>query len=177
MFKRLALGDESALDQIVKKYWHELLTRVFRILRNRYWAEEVLMDVFLELWKQRLKVGFMKYPHTWLHKVANNKAVDRFRKEFAHLSDSLEEVVETVNEQSPEEEMDSKEMKNIMASAIDQLPPAEKKVYVLRTVEGWPVKEIAAALGRSTNTIRNELANSRKSIQKIISNYLHLLLF
>lgn len=177
MFERLAIGDESALQQIIDQYKDELLARIMQVVHNRYWAEEIQMDVFLELWEQRQKVGAMKYPRAWLFRVAINKAVDRFRKENPYMLLSLEAAAGMGNEKIPDDEIDANELKEIIALAIEQLSPKVKQVYLLSTQEQWPVKKIAEVLGRSPNTIRNELVASRKALIKIISNYLHLLIF
>lgn len=177
MFKRLALGDESALQQIIDKYSDALLEHIFRIARNRHWAEEIQMDAFLELWEQRQKVALMEYPRAWLFKVAYYKANDRMRKESAHSLVSVEVLKEVKTEVPLEDEIDANEIRKIIMLAVEQLPPKGKKVYLLNAQEQWPVKKIAGILGRSPNTIRNELVISRKSLIKMIRNYLHLLLF
>ncbi|MBZ4189317.1 sigma-70 family RNA polymerase sigma factor [Niabella pedocola] len=177
MFKRLALGDESALHQIIDNYGDELLARIFRVVHNRYWAEEIQMDVFLELWEQREKVSLMAHPKAWLLKVAYNKTVDRLRKEIHYIPVPLEYLEDTENKGALDDEISLDELTNIIAAAIEELPPKEKRVYILSTEERWSIKKIAEVLGRSPNTIRNELVIARKSIRKIVSNYLHLFLF
>lgn len=177
MFKRLALGDESALNQIIDTYGDELLERIRWLIHDRNWAKEIQMDVFLELWEQRKEVAFMEYPKAWLLKVAYYKAVDRYRKEINYLYLPLEELAETENKNTLKDEIDLNELKNIIEAAIEQLPPKQRQVFILRTLDRWSIKKIAEALRRSPYTIKNELVIARKSIQKIINNYLHLLLF
>lgn len=177
MFNRLALGDETALNQIVDEYGDALIAYTFRIVHDYQHAEEIKMDVLLELWERRQQVALMKYPTAWLFKVARNKAIDLFRKESSHLTVSLEALTESANEIGLEDEILLRETKSILASAIDQLPPQEKRIYKLSTEEGWHIKDIAELLKRSPNTIRNELAIARVSLKKIISYYLHLLFF
>ncbi len=177
MFKRLALGDESALHQIIDKYGDELLARILKVVRHRSWAEEIQMDVFFELWQHRKEVALMEHPKAWLFKVAYYKTVDRFRKEINYLYVPLEDVVEIETENSLKDENDLNELKNIIEAAIEKLPPKERRVFLLRTQDQWSIKKIAEVLGRSPYTIKNELVIARKSIRKIVSNYLHLLLF
>jgi len=75
------------------------------------------------------------------------------------------------------EEYVTNELKLIIEVAIEQLPLKEKRVFLLRTQDQWSIKKIAASLGRSPYTIKNQLGNARKAIRKVVSHYLQLSFF
>lgn len=170
-FRQLALGDEVAFEQIFHAFNARLFPFICSITKSEAAAEEIVQEVFLKLWLHRESLATVNEPAAWLIRVASNLSLNWLRKQAVHVR-AVKILMEKQSANLPiiEDEMDLKNLKAIIAAAIEQLPPKRKQIYIMSRDQGLSRKEIAAALGISESTIKNQLNSALGHIQEYIKN-------
>lgn len=153
---RIAKGDEAAFDAFMDHYSSQLYHYAYGIIGNRESAEEIVSDVFFEIWKNRTGILEIESMAAYLRTITFRKAVSYLRHENtlpAQVSlDDLENF--TVSPVSaPDEDMISREEIDTLNRAIAELPPKCRHVFFLAKIDRLPYKEIARMLQISVATI------------------------
>ena len=155
---RIVDGDEIAFNRFMEHYSSRLYHYTFALLGQKESAEEIVSDVFFEVWKNRKSLAEIGY----------QKAISFLRKETGKYELSFDDIEDFIFEpvQSPAEEMISKEEMAKINDAIQQLPPKCKHVFFLAKIDGLPYKDIADMLNISVKTINNHIAFALDEIAK-----------
>lgn len=166
---RIINGDEAAFYRFMECYSSRLYHYVFALIGQKEPAEEVVSDVFYEVWKNRKTLGGIENMNAWIQTITYRKAISYLRKETGKTELSLDGIGDFIFApiQSPDEAMISKEEMEKINNAIQQLPPKCKHVFFLAKIEGLPYKEIAKLLDISVKTINNHIAFA---LEKIAEN-------
>lgn len=161
-------GDEMAFNRFMEHYSSRLYHYAFALLGQKESAEEIVSDVFFEVWKNRKDLGQIENMNAWIQTITYRKAISCLRKDTGKSELSFDEIGDFVFEpvQSPDEEMISKEEMAKINNAIQQLPPKCKHVFFLAKMEGLPYKEIAEMLDISVKTINNHIAFALEGIAR-----------
>lgn len=164
--------DEVALARIIDKFADDLFIYTCCIVKSKSLAEEVVDDVFIELWKNRQSVCQIENMKSWLLVLARNKSISMLRKEQRHSYHTLldDEAFEIAcSFQTPDEQIiSSEEVANINA-AIGKLPPRCQEVFVLAKIQKLPYKEISSILNISVKTINAHIAKALSVISEAIN--------
>jgi len=153
-------------------------------------AEDILQDVFYQLTESILSMRPIEQLTSWLFTVARNKITDRYRKrkhEPMHIGPESEE--EDQNRQSALEGLlfdatdtpESIYMRSLFwrafEEALDELPPAQKEVFVMHEIEGISFNEISATTGLGINTLlsrkRYAVLHLRKRLHDLRDEFLN----
>src|SRR5687767_4867955 len=128
-------------------------------------ADELTQDVFVRVWQ---KLGTFRGESsfgTWLHRLAVNVIIERFRtlgtSRDRFLADS-EAVLERMPGTSGTSRFDTK---MDLDNAMKRLPPGARAVFVLHDIEGYRHEEIGALLGVSIGTSKSQLHRARMSLR------------
>ena len=167
---KIKKGEETSFRHFVNSYSKDLFYYAQCFVRSKETAEEVVSDVFLDVWRHREEIDEIKNIKAWLLTLTHNKAISYLRKaENSSEIASWEEIDDFQiigNLQTPDEEMISKEEIAQINSLIQTLPPKCKVVFALAKIERLPYKEIADMLNISVKTINVHVAKALE----IISN-------
>jgi RNA polymerase sigma-70 factor (family 1) len=157
---RIVNGDEAAFYRFMERYSSRLYHYVFALIGQKEPAEEVVSDVFYEVWKNRSGLAEIENMNAWIQTITYRKAISYLRKETGKAEVLLDDIGDFIFApiQSPDEEMISKEEMEKINDAIQKLPPKCKHVFFLAKIEGLPYKEIAKLLDISVKTINNHIA-------------------
>ena len=159
---RAAAGDVSAFERI----YHEYLPRVHSLVRRMAGGrdtDELTQDVFVRAWQ---KLGSFRGDSafsTWLHRLAVNVVIERFRTETARrqrLRDG-EDIVEALPARSR-----SRDLSMDFETALTKLPDGAREIFVLHDVEGYKHQEIAALLDISAGTSKAQLHRARMMLRR-----------
>jgi len=135
-------------------------------------AEEIVSDVFLELWQNKGKAEDIQNLKAWLVTVAHNKTISHLRKKECQARivswDEMEYFVMPSDWQTADEQIISREEMEKINRIIKSLSPRCRQCFVLAKEEEMPYKEIANLLGLSVNTVNNHIANALKQIAEAL---------
>lgn len=157
-----------AFCRFMERYSSRLYHYVFALIGQKEPAEEVVSDVFYEIWRNRKVLGGIENMNAWIQTITYRKSVSYLRKEKGKAEVQFDDVGDFIFApiQSPDEEMISKEEMEKINDAIQKLPPKCKHVFFLAKIEGLPYKEIANLLNISVKTINNHIAFALGEIAK-----------
>ena len=163
IIERLLQRDETAVSLLYDKYSSALLGAIIRIVPNRVFAEEVLQDVFIKIWRNIEQYDNKKGKFfTWLVNIARNAAIDGTRqKGYKRQNQDIENVVNTI---------DANQSVSLNPETIglneltQQLPPDYKILVDLIYFQGFTQAEAAEHLNMPLGTVKTRL---RVAINKL----------
>jgi RNA polymerase sigma-70 factor (ECF subfamily) len=196
----LRAGDERAFASLVDELSGAMI-RVARIyVPTRALAEEVVQDTWLAVLQGLDRFEGRSSLKTWIFRILMNRAMTRGQREhrtvpFSSLFDPATDRGEPSVDPSrfqdaasrhhggwlhpptrwegvPEERLLSKETLAQVGRAIDELPPAQREVIVLRDVQGWKSKAVCNVLGISETNQRVLLHRARSKVRRALEQYL-----
>jgi RNA polymerase sigma-70 factor (family 1) len=173
----MAKDDEAAFRYIYNIYHQKIYSFSYFLTRSTTLAEDITQEIFVKIWVNREKLSAINNFENWLAAVIKNhtyNCLSRSAKERLVL-DSLKKPDEKIAP-AAENNMISKEFDLLLRNAINRLPPQQKKVYLLRRQDGLELKEIAALLGLSINTIKNHLKAALSGIRTVCEQNIGLII-
>ncbi len=164
LFARIVKGDQQAFGQLYDLSCTLLYTLALRVLGNREEAEEVLQDVYLEVWRKvaRYDVG-RGTPVAWLITLTRSRAIDRLRARTARGHQTTDSLEQDTGAQirdtgpSPFETQADQELRLAVGSAMASLPAAQQQAIELAYYEGLSHMEIAARLNQPLGTVKTRI--------------------
>lgn len=165
---RITKGDQAAFEAFMDYYSTSLYHYAFSIVKNKEMVEELISDVFVDVWKQRKDLLEIEHISGWLYKITNRKAISVLR----HLASIPGQVsiddVESLNISpliSPDESMIKQEEMDSLYRAIEELPTKCKHVFSLAKIEKLPYKEISDILNISVATINYHIGFAMNALK------------
>lgn len=163
-----------AFDTVYERYSHKLFSFVFRILKNKSEAEDIVQEVFVKIWEARETLGDHKLLNSYIFTIAYNSSIDLIRKRInndkylEHLKNS------SVTQFTPSSvsQVEYNELNRRVEQLIANLPERQKQVYLLHREQGLTYPEIAQKLGISKNTVENHMAKALKYLRQNIDDSL-----
>jgi RNA polymerase sigma-70 factor (ECF subfamily) len=155
---QMAAGDQSALATLYDTTSRLVFGLVLRILTDRATAEEVLLDIYTQVWRQAGAYDNKRgAPLAWLMTIARSRAIDRLRsgRHEQQSKEPLDSVGElSANTENPEEATAISERRTLVRSALESLSPEQREVIELAYYSGLSHSEIAARLGQPLGTVK-----------------------
>jgi RNA polymerase sigma-70 factor, ECF subfamily len=168
-------GDLAAFEELVNRYERRIFRLTMHITQNREDAEDATQDAFLKSFKNLDGFEGGSRFYTWLVRIAVNEALMRLRRRRPNVV-SLDEPVETEEDliphqikdwgPNPEQRFASTEMNQILTSAIDELEPAYRTVFLLRDTEQLSTEETAKMLAISEAAVKSRLLRARLKLRQ-----------
>lgn len=154
---RIAKGDEQALDAFMDHYSDFLYRTAYGVTGDKETAEEVVSDVFLEVWKKRKTLLEIDSMSSYLRTLAYRMAisVNRYNttRNFSELETEEIEMFQAHTLEAPDDEFISREEVEQINRAIEELPPKCRHVFTLAKLEDVSYNEISNLLNISVSTI------------------------
>ena len=157
-----AAGDVSAFEQVYRTHLPRVHSLVRRMTGGRD-TDEVTQDVFVRVWQ---KLGTFRGDSafsTWLHRLAVNVVIERFRSESLRRQRlrAGDDVFDTIA--AP---VRSRDLSMDFETALAKLPDGAREVFVLHDVEGYKHHEIASLLDISAGTSKAQLHRARMMLRR-----------
>ncbi|HVF44574.1 MAG TPA: sigma-70 family RNA polymerase sigma factor [Pyrinomonadaceae bacterium] len=169
LLRAVARGDESAFARVYDRYSPILLGLMLRILRSRAEAEDVLQEVFLQVWQRAHSFDASRgRAFTWLVTLARSRAIDRLRSVGSRERAAVRSAEDAPPESEPAEWADAAavraERAEAVREALAELPEEQRQVLVLAYLEGMSQSEIAAAKNQPLGTVKTR---TRSALRKL----------
>jgi RNA polymerase sigma factor (sigma-70 family) len=159
---------DSEISAVVVRERSRLGNFIRRRIGNPEEAEDILQDVFYEFVEEYRLPESIEQASAWLFRVARNRIVDRFRKKkevpMSETGDEEEYRLDLAlpsPDAGPEAEYARAVLLDALREALDELPEAQREVFVEHELEGRSFKEMAAQSGVAINTL---LARKRYAV-------------
>jgi RNA polymerase sigma-70 factor (family 1) len=166
----------SAFRELYSRYWKKLFDEAYKRLRSKEQAEEVVQELFTNLWTKRQSIQISTTISAYLFSSVAHHVIDIYRKEMvrARYSQAFK-IVNTEADTSTEDGIMLKDLTYTIEEEISQLPDKCRSVYELSRKEHKTNKEIASCLGISEKTVEQHLTKALKKIRFTLSHYMLIL--
>lgn len=174
-------GDDSAFEELVRRYDRNVFRIAQHITQNREDAEDVVQEAFLKAYGNLAQFQEQSKFYTWLVRIAVNEALMKLRRRRPERTVSLDEEIKTEDDSLPREIADwspnpeqlynQSELGEILSKTIQGLPPGFRTVFVLRDVEGLSTEETAAALDLSVPAVKSRLLRARLQLRERLGKF------
>ena len=192
LLTRAAEGDEEAFRELTDPYRRELQFHAYRILGSMQDAEDALQETMLGAWRGLSRFEERASVRSWLYRIATNRCLDALRDaarrppaapdppfappaptRFAEPTwlepypDSLlEDIIDT--SPGPDARYETREAVELaFIAALQQLPPRQRSVLVLRDVLGFHAPEVADMLSTSQDSVKSALKRARATLERL----------
>jgi RNA polymerase sigma-70 factor (ECF subfamily) len=175
LLRRVAQGDRRGFEELYDRFSGVLFSTAYRVLNNQEAAEDVLQDVFIQIWeKAPLYDPTRGKPMTWAVTLTRNKAIDRLRSTVRRnrLQDDVEREVETFEQFDDRSSFDavaSGETSKLVREAIQKLSKDQREAIELAFFSSLTQTEIAERLGEPLGTIKARIRRGMMKLKDVIS--------
>lgn len=171
LLKGVASQDEAALAALYDRYRVILFGLLVRILNNREEAEDVLQEVFLQVWRRAADFDENRgRPFTWLVTLARSRGIDRLRNlaarervAVAGAKDEAEAVSDAASDAFRSEQ------RGLVTNALAQLPDEQQYPLMLAYFDGLTQTEIAARLGAPLGTVKTRMRTGMMKLREMLA--------
>ena len=155
-------GDPEAFAELLTRHGPRLRAHVLRLLGASDEVDDVVQETFVVAW---LKLPTLADPGAvegWLRRVASRKAVDRLRRRHPSVALAAEELPD--DDRAPALVVQTRSELVALHAALDELPQAQRRCWVLRELADYSYGDIAEELTVPVSTVRGLLARARKGV-------------
>ncbi|HEY0384783.1 MAG TPA: sigma-70 family RNA polymerase sigma factor, partial [Pyrinomonadaceae bacterium] len=174
LLRAIAGGDEAALSALYDRYKSILFSLILRILHSQPEAEDILQDVFIQVWKKAADFDEARgRAFTWLATLARSRAIDRLRQ----LS-SRERTATEASRETPEVWIDAEddairsEQSAVVRGALAELPEEQRRTLLLAYFEGLTQTEIADRLNAPLGTVKTRMRSGMIKLRELLGDRL-----
>ena len=168
LIERIVQRDQTALAALYDRYGGMLSSVLNRILRDTQAAEEILQDIFFQLWRNpsRFDAARGSLPG-WLMVIARNRAISRLRHHNPAAGGELAEAaaVSTVNIETAAAQQ---QLIGRVKGALENLPAEQRAAIELAYFEGMSHSEIAQRTGDPLGTVKTRLRSAVESLKRTL---------
>jgi len=169
---KFSAGDEKAIELLFNKYYKYLCACVYKLIKDSNTAEDIVQEVFMELWKKREKLNINISIKAYMRRASINKTLNHIRAKKVNFEDESELLIVPSGGSSSQENIEGMELKTHISKAIDQLPDKCRIIFAMSRYEEMTYKEIAASLDISVKTVENQISKALKLLKAELKPYL-----
>jgi RNA polymerase sigma-70 factor (ECF subfamily) len=172
--RRFLEGDESAFDELVKRYTAPVYSLGYRMLGSAEAAEDAVQEIFAKVYRAAGRFDLSQRFFPWLYTIALNHLRSQLRsrkKLFNSGALAFDEELSTPGGggRGPEEEVMRQEAEEQVQKALQQLKPIQRAVFLLRNMQELSVHETANILDIPENTVKTHFRRAREELRKKLS--------
>jgi RNA polymerase sigma-70 factor (ECF subfamily) len=174
-------GDVAAFEQLVERYDVRLLRIAQHVTHNREDAQDAVQEAFLKVFRKLAQFQETSRFSTWLIRITINESLMKVRKQRGSREVSLDSDFQSEEEAAPFEFADctpnpeelcrGSEFRNILRSALQELPPDLGVIFALRDIEGFSTEQTAEVLPLTQVAVKSRLWRARLQLRERLSKY------
>jgi RNA polymerase sigma-70 factor (ECF subfamily) len=169
LIRRIAVGDQLAMRTLFGRHRITLYRWLLRLVGDQALAEDVLSEVFLDVWRQAASFEARSSVSTWLLAIARHKALSarRRRTETELDEENASRLVDPADD--PELTLQKKDRAELVRGALAGLSSEQGEVIDLVYYHGKSIKEVAQIVGTPEATVKTRMFYARKKLAALIA--------
>ncbi len=163
----------KGIELIFGQYYEVMCRSAIRITKDRTLAEDIVQEVFYELFKKREQLKIVSLLG-YLKRAVYNRSINKVkgRKDHVDADEMAYELTDNLN--NSQDDMEYDELETFINGVIDSLPEKCRLVFVLNRFEQLSYKEVAAKLEISVKTVENQMSKALKILRAEFENFKNL---
>jgi RNA polymerase sigma-70 factor (ECF subfamily) len=168
LVERIAAGDKLAMQVLFARYRTPVYRWLYRFVGNETAAEDLLSDVFFDVWQQAGRFEGRSAVTTWLLSIARFKALSaRRRRTHAELDETIETTVAD-SADNAEVALEKKHQGEVLRGAMTKLSPEHREIIDLVYYHEKSVDDAAQVLGIPSATVKTRMFYARKKLAELV---------
>ncbi len=167
LVRKFNAGDESAFNEIVKKYQKKIYWHARQMLGDHLDADEVTQEVLIVLYKKLKTFNFKSSLFTWIYRIVTTRSLNQIKrnqiKRFLPFENANEK--ELAEKRDIIDDIINKEKLDKLNKILQKIPPKQRQVFILRNFEQLSYEEISKITGKSVGGLK---ANYFHALKKIL---------
>jgi RNA polymerase sigma-70 factor (ECF subfamily) len=165
---RIATGDRLAMQVLFARHHVRVYRFVLRLVRDESVAEDLISDVFLDVWRQAGRFEGRSAVSTWMLAIARFKALSALRRRTDEALD--EEAAEAIEDPSddPEVALEKKDKSAVIRKCLEGLSAEHREIVDLVYYHEKSVEEVAQIVGIPENTVKTRMFYARKRLAELL---------
>lgn len=165
ILEKLKEGDPLAYNQLFDKYYMPLCVYSLKYCDSFELAEDIVQDLFIKLWDEKLYMKFDNPMSPYLFKAVKNNTLQSIKKQAKYQFDAIENMVNKLMEDEPLDFATLEAEKKKLYEQVEALPEKSKEVFKAIVLENMKYKEVAERLDISVNTVKTHYARALKQLR------------
>ncbi|WP_373520865.1 RNA polymerase sigma factor [Aquiflexum sp.] len=174
LLSQIKQGDAKAFDSLFYRYWEPLFSAAFARLKSQDLAQDVVQDVFIDLWKRKDSLVIKRTLEVYLFtsvKYGVFKAIDT-SKGHEQLQDT-----QLIDDFGSDKILELEELYDIIESKLDLLPKTSSEIFRMYKYNGLSAVEISEITGMAPQSIHNSIQKTLNFLRSELKEYSPLILF
>ena len=169
LIRLIAAGDKRAMQILFARHNVRVFRFVFRFVGDKSAAEDLVSEVFLDVWRQAGRFQGRSQVTTWLLAIARNKALSALRgRSNEELDEDVAVGIEDPQD-NPEVTLQNRQKAEILLNCLTKLSPAHREVTDLVYYHEKSIDEVAEITGLPQNTVKTRMFYARKRIAELMA--------
>jgi RNA polymerase sigma-70 factor (ECF subfamily) len=170
--RKIQRGDINSFEKLFHRFYPGLCGYAESLVGKREIAEEVVQDVFYNVWKNRETLRINRSWQSYLYRSIYNNSMMHLRKmRREHPMDERNTFDYEVDTPDPSELMQLNEVSELVARTLEDLPDRTREIFRLNRQEGLKYREIAKKLSISIKTVEANMGKALKALRKSLEKY------
>ena len=170
LLKHVANGDKTAMHIMFARHRKRVFNFIQRKVGNPAIAEDLISQVFLDVWRSANKFECRAKVSTWLLAIARFKAISSLRRRACENVDQDDVYGIADAGETPEAALDRKERSGILRACIGRLSPPHREIIDLYYYHEKSIAEVSKLIGIPDGTAKSRLFNARKQLARVLMN-------
>ncbi|GAB4000832.1 RNA polymerase sigma-70 factor [Spirosoma daeguense] len=172
LLERLGTGDQQAFQEIYQRYWFKLYEVARRKVLTEEDAEEIVQDIFVDLWERR-ELLLIQDISKFLYKAVKYQLLDYLKAKFVRQAyQDSKQRFNLDTDTHTEEQLALKDLSEAILTGIDQLPAKTQEIFRLNRLEGRSAKEIADLLQIPERTIEYHITQALRTMRSYLKDFI-----
>lgn len=176
-------GDKTAFKKIFTAYYSRLLWFVDRYVKSHDIADDIVKELFIELWQKRNRIKLKTSLKAYLYASARNRALNFIRQSHSYRNHALLQSFEDEElylihskNKNPSELTEHKELKEAIKEAVETLPERCRLVFTLHRDQGLTYADVANLMEISVKTVENQMARAFRILRDQLSHFITIII-
>lgn len=169
LIEKFLAGDNNSFNILAKKYIDKIYWHARRILGNHFDADEIVQQVLVVMYNKLNSFNKDSALYTWIYKITYTRSLNLLKsnsvKRFFGIDGDHQQIP---SENSAVENLENKEMLNLIDKALLKIPPKQREVFSLRHFEEFTYQEISDITGKSIGSIKANYFHAFNKLKDIL---------
>ena len=176
--RRIRRGDDAAFEALFLAYYERLVRFAYGFVKTRSAAEEVVQDLFLNVWARREQWAVHDTVRTYLYSATRNHALNRLRRggleqRWVESVVDADDTFAIIPRSAPaNERVELAELDEAIRKAIDQLPPRARETFILSRQHNLSYEQIAEVMDVSVKTVQEQIWRTLRTLRVSLAGWL-----